>query len=351
MKITKNISNYVFGSGSISMLPDFLACKKAIYCVDSFFQDSNLMKKLPISKESQILFIKTSEEPTTQYINELMVSISRPDSIQALVAIGSGATLDIAKALSNLLTNGGKAEDYQGWDLVTNPGVYKIGVPTLSGTGAETSRTCVMTNKTTGLKLGMNSDYSIYDALILDPDLTRTVPREQYFYTGMDAFMHCTEILRGNTRDFLADAYASKALQLCDEVFLSDDMQSDDNRAKMMVASYFGGCALANGMVGMIHPFSAGLSVVLGTRHCLANCLVLASLQDYYPIAHQKLMSYLEAQSVSLRPLLLKNSTQYTFRKLYDSTVVHSKPLINHLGDNYKSELTERKVAEIFSRI
>lgn len=57
----------------------------------------------------------------------------------AIIGMGGGCTLDTAKAISNLLTNGGKAEDYQGWDLVKVPGIYKIGIPTISGTGAESS--------------------------------------------------------------------------------------------------------------------------------------------------------------------------------------------------------------------
>ena len=62
------------------------------------------------------------------------------------------STMDVAKAVSNLLTNGGVAENYQGWDLVKEPGVYKIGIPTISGTGAEATRTCVTTNERSGLK-------------------------------------------------------------------------------------------------------------------------------------------------------------------------------------------------------
>ena len=102
--------------------------------------------------------------------------------------------MDTAKAISNLLTNEGQAADYQGWDLVTNQSVFKIAVPTIAGTGAEATRTCVMTNKQTGLKLGMNSDYSVFDRVILDPELLTTVPRDQYFYTGMDAYIHCLKL-------------------------------------------------------------------------------------------------------------------------------------------------------------
>ena len=61
--------------------------------------------------------------------------------------------MDTAKAISNLLTNPGEAADYQGWDLVKNPAVFKIGIPTISGTGSEATRTCVMTNSLTGLNL------------------------------------------------------------------------------------------------------------------------------------------------------------------------------------------------------
>ena len=95
--------------------------------------------------------------------------------------MGGGTTMDVAKAVSNLLTNGGKAEDYQGWDLVSLPGIFKIAIPTISGTGAEATRTCVMTNTKTGLKLGMNSDHTVFDQIIMDPLLTATVPKGPIF--------------------------------------------------------------------------------------------------------------------------------------------------------------------------
>ena len=152
--------------------------------------------------------------------------------------------MDVAKAVANLMTNGGRAEDYQGWDLVKVPGIYKVAVPTLSGTGAEATRTCVMTNKRTGLKLGMNSDHTVYDQIIMDPELTRTVPRNQYFWTGMDAYIHCIESLNGHYRNAIGDAYSAQTISLCRDVFLGEDMMADDMREKLMVASYLGGVLL-----------------------------------------------------------------------------------------------------------
>ena len=136
--------------------------------------------------------MNTAKEPTTSAIDNLTEKICEKGKreFSAVVGVGGGSTLDTTKAISNLLTNGGKASDYQGWDLVRKPGIFKIAIPTLAGTGAEATRTCVMTNEETGLKLGMNSDHSVFDVVFMDPDLLDTVPRNQYFFSGMDAYIH-----------------------------------------------------------------------------------------------------------------------------------------------------------------
>ena len=187
-----------------------------------------------------------------QYVAELNRDVD--DKISVIVGMGGGITMDVSKAVSNLLTNEGKAEDYRA-GLVKKKGVYKIAIPTLSGTGAEATRTCVMINKRTGLKLGMNSDFTVFDEIIMDPTLTRFVPKDQFFYTGMDAFIHC-ESLNGHYRNPIGDAYSEQAISLCRSVFSDGDMKSLKNRSKLMVASYLGGCAIATSYVGLVHPFS-----------------------------------------------------------------------------------------------
>ena len=224
----RNVGRYIFGPGSISDLGDILSRKRVspndsvVYFLDEYFNNNpNSLGNLPFEKGDQLIYVSTEEEPTTQYVNDLFThTISTHHGAPcALVGIGGGVTLDVTKAISNLLTNGGHAEDYQGWDLVRRPGIYKVGIPTLSGTGAEATRTCVITNKESGLKLGMNSDYTVYDQLILDPNLTVTVPRDQYFYTGMDAWIHSVEALNGSYRNPVGDAFSAQAIQLCQEVF------------------------------------------------------------------------------------------------------------------------------------
>ena len=265
--------------------------------------------------------------------------------------MGGGITMDVAKAVSNLLTNGGKAEDYQGWDLLKKPGIFKIAIPTISGTGAEATRTCVMINPKTGIKLGMNSDFTVYDQLILDPGLTITVPRDQYFYTGMDAFIHCIESLNGSYRNEIGDAYSNQTISLCRDVFMSDDMMSDENRSKMMVASYLGGCAIATSYVGVLHPFSAGLSVVLGIHHCLANCISMRAMEEFYPLEYEEFWKMANIQKVEIPKGVCSDLSSKQYEQLYQSTIVHEKPLINALGETFKNALTKEKVIQLFRKM
>ena len=355
---SKNILNYMFGKGAIDNLESILKNRKSennyvVYYIDEYFKNSELVSKLPIQNVDEIFFVQTKDEPKTQFINkfrDLLVDKNK-NNPKAIVAIGGGATLDTGKAVANLLTNPGNAEDYQGWDLVENPGIFKIGIPTISGTGAEASRTCVMTNAKSGLKLGMNSDFTIYDQLILDPDLTKSAPREQYFYTGMDTYIHSFESLSGRYRNAIGDAYAKQAITLCKEVFLSNDMMSDENREKLMIASYFGGCAIANSFVGVVHPFSAGLSVVLGTHHCVGNCITMNAMGEFYPKEYKEFFEMAKKQGIEIPKGTGANLSNETYLALYNSTVIHEKPLSNALGDSFKAQLTLEKVTTIFKRM
>ncbi|MDD5090796.1 MAG: iron-containing alcohol dehydrogenase family protein [Candidatus Wallbacteria bacterium] len=358
LKTSRNVPDYLFGRGAITHLKDMLQHNPAsgsgpvLFLADHFFRSKGLDSVLPVSGQDRLIFIDSTDEPTTSGINALRNSLESDGfAPAAVVGIGGGTTLDTAKALSNLLTNGGNAEDYQGWDLVKVKGVHKIGVPTLSGTGAESSRTCVMTNAASGLKLGMNSHFTVFDQLVLDPDLTATVPSEQYFYSGADTYIHCIESLHGRFRHPVGDAFSDQALRLSREVFQTGNMLSPENREKLMVASYLGGCAIANSFVGVVHPVSAGLSVVLHIHHCLGNCLALNALEEFYPAEVEEFRGMLKSHEITLPRGVCSGLDESGFEQLYNATVIHEKPLSNALGDSFKDMLTRKKLRSIFETI
>ena len=358
----KNVGRFNIGAGSFDDLPRCISVRRAcahrmgdpndiVFLVDEYFVDRpNILERLSVEPGDRVVFVPTSEEPKTDDINDLVASLISDGFLRpaAIIGVGGGITLDTAKATSNLLTNGGKAEDYQGWDLVKVPGIYKIAVPTISGTGAEATRTCVMTRSSSGLKLGMNSDHTVFDHLILDPDLSISVPRDQYFYTGMDTYIHCMESMAGSYRNAIGDAYSREASDLCRQVFLAEEMMAFASREKLMVASYLGGCAIATSYVGVAHPLSAGLSVVLGLHHGIANCIVMRAMSEFYPASYEEFWSMVTRQQVTIPQGVARDLHDDEYRALYDAMIVHEKPLTNALGRHYRDILTLEKVTSLY---
>ena len=128
-KNSKNVLNYMFGQGSINVAGKVLDKKRngngyTLFFIDSYFKGSGLLSKLPVRDADHICFVDTTDEPKTTLVDELYSGIigMKKDDPCAVIGIGGGSVLDVGKAISNLLTNGGKAEDYQGWDLAKKAG-------------------------------------------------------------------------------------------------------------------------------------------------------------------------------------------------------------------------------------
>ncbi len=353
----KNVGKFIAGKGSFDRLGDELLLLRkdqksaVIFFVDHFFKDvAGLVDRIPLNKQDSLIFIDTTSEPTTDQVDSIYLKILNEFETPpvCIVGIGGGSTMDIAKAISNLITNKGRATDYQGWDLVQKPGIYKIAIPTIAGTGAEATRTCVMTNKSNGLKLGMNSDHTVFDQVILDPSLLVTVPRDQYFFSGMDAYIHCMESLSGHFRNAIGDALSLQVIELCREIFLGGDMMRDEAREKLMVASYLGGCAIATSYVGVVHPLSAGLSVVLGTHHCVGNCIVMRAMQTYYPSYFKEFWDMASTQQIDVPTGVCNDLNDEHFARLHQAATIHEKPLTNALGPSFMDILTTEKVRSIY---
>jgi len=222
----KNVSHIIFGRGCFDQLDEILAKKRQVrdsfmlFLVDDVFSQSALRERIPLKAQDLLIWVNVDEEPKTVYVDELTqrtkdFSGHLPEGV---IGIGGGSTMDIAKAISLMLTNPGSSADYQGWDLIKNPAVYHVGIPTLSGTGAEVSHTTVLNGPEK--KLGINSNYTVFDQILLDPELTSGVPAEQHFYTGMDCYIHSVESLNGTYLNAFARSYGEKAIDLCREVFL-----------------------------------------------------------------------------------------------------------------------------------
>jgi 3-deoxy-alpha-D-manno-octulosonate 8-oxidase len=256
--------------------------------------------------------------------------------------------LDLAKAVAILLTNKGSASEYQGWDLVHKKSIYHVGVPTISGTGAEVSRTTVLLGPEK--KLGINSDETTFHQVILDPELTKGVTHDQWFYTGMDCYIHCVESLNGTYLNAFSQSYGEKAMDLCKEVFLTD-LSKLESQDKLMMASWHGGMSIAYSQVGIAHAMSYGLGYLLGVKHGIGNCLVFQYLEEFYPEGVATFNKMMQRHQIELPNGICKNLSETDFDKMV-TVALSMEPLWeNALGDNWRNLITPEKLKSIYQKI
>ncbi len=352
------VSKIVFGRSSFDQLGEIIEPKRIntkapfIFLVDDVFKGNVwLTSRIPLAYEDEILYISADEEPKTSQVDELVekIILTHKDRPSGIIGIGGGTLLDLSKAVAIMLTNEGEAKDYQGWDLVKRPAIYHVGIPTISGTGAEVSRTTVLTGP--NKKLGINSDYTPFDQVILDPELTKDVPKDQWFYTGMDCYIHCIESLYGTYLNAFSQSYGEKALDLCKEVFLDDKISKEESEDKLMMASWHGGMSISFSQVGIAHALSYGLSFVLGTKHGIGNCIVFDHLEEFYPEG-VKLFKQMKAKhNINLPQGLCSDLEDYEFSAMIDMALALEPLWENALGKHWKQKITKDKLKSLYQKM
>lgn len=351
----KLVGYVIYGRGAFNQLAEILEPNRKnglpmIFLVDHFFKNKELVNRIPVKGNDKIIFADVTYEPKTTYVDSLAAELKEEfGSVSGVIGIGGGSTIDLAKAVSLMMTNPGSSADYQGWDLVKVPGVYKAGIPTLSGTGAEVSRTTVLTGPTK--KLGMNSDFTPFNQIVLDPELTANAPKDQRFYTGMDCYIHCIESLQGTYLNEFSNSYGEKALQLCRKVFLEKNNWDNESDDKLMMASYAGGMSIAYSQVGVAHAVSYGLSYLLGTKHGIGNCIVFDHLEEYYPEGVREFKKMVEKNDIHIPKNICAGLTEEQFQVMINVSL-GMKPLWeNALGKDWEKILSKEKLRALYEKL
>ena len=354
-KNLKLVDYVVYGRGAFNQLDEILAPRRKdnfpmIFFLDHYFIGKPLAGRIPLRGKDKIVYVDVTQEPKTKQVDALAAELKAEfGEVSGIIGIGGGSAMDLAKAVSLMITNPGSSADYQGWDLVKVPGVFKVGIPTLSGTGAEVSRTTVLTGPTR--KLGMNSDFTPFNQIVLDPELTKNAPANQRFYTGMDCYIHCIESLEGTYLNEFSKSYGEKALDLCRKIYVEKTGWDEESDEQLMMASYAGGMSIAYSQVGVAHAVSYGLSYLLGTKHGIGNCIVMNHLEEYYPAGVEEFKFMVEKNKIEIPTGICANLTEPQFDEMINISL-SLKPLWeNALGSNWESIMTREKLRALYNRL
>lgn len=199
-------------------------------------------------------------------------AFAAPLDVDSIVALGGGSALDTAKGINFLLTNGGRMQDYRGYGKATTPLLPSIGIPTTAGTGSEAQSYCVISDAATHMKMACGDASAAFRAVILDPDLTKSVPKAVRAAAGIDAAAHVIETWVSTkhtdaSRELTLLAWQRVTPALLPSIESADD---EDVRVAMQMGAFYAGAAIEASMLGAAHACSNPLTAKYGTPHGVA---------------------------------------------------------------------------------
>lgn len=199
-----------------------------------------------------------------------------PLDIDLIVGVGGGSAMDCAKGINFLLTNGGCIQDYWGMGKARRDMLPSIGIPTTTGTGSEAQSYCLISDSETHQKMACGDPRARFRRVILDPDLTLSMPHSVAAVGAMDAVSHALESFVCVKRNPLSISFARQAWKLLDLNFEAGVTSAQAAaRAQLQIGAYLAGLAIEASMLGAAHACANPLTANFGITHGKAVGLML----------------------------------------------------------------------------
>lgn len=273
----------VFGPGTLNRLGEVareLGDTRVLLVTDPGLEEAGhpqrAMQSLRDAGLEVFLFDAVEPNPTSAHV-EAGVAFARPLNIDLIVSVGGGSSMDCAKGINFILTNGGTMADYKGFGKAQKPMLPSIGVPTTAGTGSEAQSYALIADEQTHMKMACGDRKAAFQVAILDPEVTVSQPRRVTAITGIDALSHALESYVTSKRNQLAQMFAREAWELL-EVNLERVLKEPNNleaRGAMQVGAFLAGTAIENSMLGACHACANPLTAHYGVTHGLAIGILL----------------------------------------------------------------------------
>jgi alcohol dehydrogenase len=260
--------------------------KKALLVTDKGVLQSGVGKKVRDLLEKEgigvAVFDGVISDPDIACV-EACIDMAKKEKYDLVVGVGGGSPMDIASITSVMLTNPGSVRDYLGVNLVKNPGVPTILIPTTAGTGAEVTPNAILTDTKDQLKKAVVSPYILPRVAIVDPLLTVSMPPGPTSSSGIDALTHAIESYTSNNATILTDLFAKEAILLAGRSLRTAVANGNnlDARYDMAISSLYAGISLANAGVTAVHALAYPLGGQFNVPHGVANGLLLSYVMEF----------------------------------------------------------------------
>ena len=210
--------------------------------------------------EEFIVFDKARENPNTELIDTASQIINE-NSLNVVVAVGGGSSMDLAKAASI-----SSKQKKPIWQLIKEPAISVcdafpiICSPTTSGSGSEVTKYAVINNDTEKLKIAIANEHIYPKVSLIDPALTYTMSSQTIANTGFDALSHALEAYTSNSSSPITDGYCRQAISLIGDNLAKAYKKQEDAMDNMSLAAMFAGMALNVGRASLPHAMEHSLS-------------------------------------------------------------------------------------------
>ena len=204
-------------------------------------------------------------------------AVAHEAKVDSLVGLGGGSSLDCAKGIDFVLTNGGTMSDYRGYGKATRPLLAMIGIPTTAGTGSEAQSYALISEPRSHEKMACGDPRAAFRAAILDPELTLSLPAPVTAAAGYDAISHAVESYVTTTRNPASEMFAREAWRLLEANYewVMSAPADVEARGAMLLGAHWAGAAIEASMLGATHACANPLTARYGTIHGVAIALML----------------------------------------------------------------------------
>ncbi len=273
----------VFGPGSLSKLGEIareLGDTRVLLVTDPGLEEAGHPQRAIASLRDAglevFLFDGVEQNPTDQHV-QAGVAFARPLGIDLIVSVGGGSSMDCAKGINFLLTNGGAMADYRGFGMAKKPMLPSIGVPTTAGTGSEAQSFALIADEKSHMKMACGDRKAAFHVAILDPEVTLSQPVKVTAVTGIDALSHALESYVTTKRNPVAQMFAREAWELLEANLEKVLNRPDDIEARgaMQMGAFLAGTAIENSMLGATHACANPLTAHYGVIHGVAIGILL----------------------------------------------------------------------------